>query len=66
MEEEQRSIEEIERSEAASILGTKGGNSTHKKYGAEHYAEIGKKGAQKRWKNKKKKVFKKINKPELE
>jgi len=49
MDEQQRSPEDTSRSNAAALLGAKGGATTHKKYGATHYAEIGRKGAKKRW-----------------
>lgn len=41
-----------DRSEAAAILGKKGGKTTVKNNGKEHMSKIGKMGAQKRWNNK--------------
>lgn len=34
----------------AQSLGKKGGKKTKEKYGKNYYSEIGKKGAEKRWK----------------
>lgn len=34
---------------AASLLGKKGGDTTKKKYGKEHFSKAGRKGMEKRW-----------------
>ncbi len=40
--------------EIAKQLGKRGGDTTKKKYGKDHYKKIGMKGAKKRWKIKSK------------
>lgn len=42
-----------ERSDAAAVLGRKGGEANVRRWGSEHMREIGKRGAESRWKNKK-------------
>lgn len=40
---DQRSEEEIKRSNAASVMGSKGGQETYRRHGRDHFVAIGKK-----------------------